>query len=98
MVRSGAVQPAQYLLLDLAIATNNFSDENKIGSGGSGVVYKVIYIHLSLICLSTQFRQLGSCLLACFSVYACIIMYWYRSNRRAMSFCKHCQFELSNFR
>ncbi|KAF3332965.1 Cysteine-rich receptor-like protein kinase 25 [Carex littledalei] len=41
-VRSGAVQPAQYLLLDLAIATNNFSDENKIGSGGFGVVYKGI--------------------------------------------------------
>ncbi|KAJ4806363.1 cysteine-rich RECEPTOR-like kinase [Rhynchospora pubera] len=37
---AGSVQSFQYPLSRLAKATNNFSDRNKIGSGGSGVVYK----------------------------------------------------------
>ena len=30
---------------ELASATNNFSDSNKLGEGGFGPVYKVIIIH-----------------------------------------------------
>ncbi|KAJ1688186.1 hypothetical protein LUZ63_019576 [Rhynchospora breviuscula] len=38
--RAGSVEPIQYRLRELKKATNNFSEENKLGSGGSGVVYK----------------------------------------------------------
>lgn len=33
----------QFDLATIEIATNNFSDDNKIGKGGYGQVYKVIY-------------------------------------------------------
>lgn len=34
--------PVQYDLSTLQAATENFSDENKLGQGGFGPVYKVI--------------------------------------------------------
>ena len=34
----------QFSLVSVMAATNNFSDENKIGQGGFGPVYKVIII------------------------------------------------------
>ena len=34
----------QFSLVSVMAATNNFSDENKIGKGGFGSVYKVIII------------------------------------------------------
>ncbi|KAJ4821349.1 S-locus lectin protein kinase family protein [Rhynchospora pubera] len=40
MRKAGSVQPFQYRLSELEKATNNFSDRNKLGCGGSGVVYK----------------------------------------------------------
>ncbi|KAJ1687149.1 hypothetical protein LUZ63_018539 [Rhynchospora breviuscula] len=38
--RAGSVQQFPYRLRDLKKATNNFSDKNKLGSGGSADVYK----------------------------------------------------------
>jgi len=35
------VEPLQFDLVIIKAATNNFSDENKIGKGGFGEVYKV---------------------------------------------------------
>lgn len=35
----------------LVIATNKFSDENKLGQGGFGIVYKVIFLRVGE-CLS----------------------------------------------
>ena len=49
----GATQlqlPNRYSYTDLKEATNNFSEENKIGQGGFGAVYKV----LALICLKVH--------------------------------------------
>ncbi|KAI8000785.1 Cysteine-rich receptor-like protein kinase 6 [Camellia lanceoleosa] len=36
-----AVQSLQFDLATIQVATNNFSDDNKIGEGGFGSVYKV---------------------------------------------------------
>lgn len=33
----------------IVIATNNFSDENKLGQGGFGPVYKVNYVTVDMI-------------------------------------------------
>jgi len=38
--------PVSFRYKDLKAATKNFSDENKLGEGGFGDVYKVIYIFL----------------------------------------------------
>lgn len=41
----------------LVIATNKFSDENKLGQGGFGIVYKVNYYSTSIsksICISNE--------------------------------------------
>ncbi|KAJ4758871.1 Protein kinase superfamily protein [Rhynchospora pubera] len=38
--RAGSIQQFPYRLRDLKNATNNFSDKNKLGSGGSADVYK----------------------------------------------------------
>jgi len=35
------VQSLQYSLASIQAATNNFSDDNKVGEGGFGDVYKV---------------------------------------------------------
>jgi hypothetical protein len=36
--------PFTYRYNDLKSATKNFSDENKLGEGGFGDVYKVLYL------------------------------------------------------
>ena len=33
----------------IAVATGNFSDDNKLGEGGFGPVYKVIFFHYTLL-------------------------------------------------
>jgi hypothetical protein len=38
-----SVESLQFDLGTLEAATNNFSDDNKIGNGGFGTVYKVEY-------------------------------------------------------
>lgn len=38
---SAALEPLQFNLVDIKVATNNFSNENMIGKGGFGDVYKV---------------------------------------------------------
>lgn len=36
-----AIESLQFDLVTIETATNNFSDDNKIGKGGFGTVYKV---------------------------------------------------------
>lgn len=36
-----AIESLQFALVTIETATNNFSDDNKIGKGGFGTVYKV---------------------------------------------------------
>lgn len=43
--KQGALQCAPMELVKVATATGNFSDANKIGQGGFGIVYKVLYIN-----------------------------------------------------
>ena len=43
----GYVEPEQLNLVVLKAATNNFSEENKLGEGGFGQVFKV-HVHLNL--------------------------------------------------
>lgn len=38
----GSAESLQYDFNTIRTATNNFSDENKLGQGGFGAVYKVI--------------------------------------------------------
>jgi hypothetical protein len=40
---------------ELASATNNFSDSNKLGEGGFGPVYKVIIIHKQSCNVASEF-------------------------------------------
>jgi hypothetical protein len=40
---------------ELASATNNFSDSNKLGEGGFGPVYKVIIIHKQSCNMASEF-------------------------------------------
>ena len=45
----GYVEPEQLNLVVLRAATNNFSEENKLGEGGFGEVFKVhLPLYLSL--------------------------------------------------
>lgn len=47
------ITSVESLLFDLStlrIATCNFSDENKLGEGGFGAVYKVLYKSITLQC------------------------------------------------
>lgn len=37
----GSAEALQFDFGSIKVATNNFSDENKLGRGGFGVVYKV---------------------------------------------------------
>ena len=52
----GYVEPEQLNLVVLRAATNNFSEENKLGEGGFGEVFKV---------------HLPPCLFVCVFVYVC---------------------------
>ena len=52
----GYVEPEQLNLVVLKAATNNFSEENKLGEGDFGEVFKV---------------HLPPCLFVCVSVYVC---------------------------
>lgn len=38
--------PVTYRYKDLKSATKNFSDENKLGEGGFGDVYKVYFVYI----------------------------------------------------
>ena len=40
---------------ELASATNNFSDSNKLGEGGFGPVYKVIIVHKQSCNMASRF-------------------------------------------
>jgi hypothetical protein len=45
---------------ELASATNNFSDSNKLGEGGFGPVYKVIIIHKQSCNMASEFSWCDS--------------------------------------
>ena len=38
------IESLQYDFSTIEVATNNFSDSNKLGEGGFGVVYKVLLV------------------------------------------------------
>jgi hypothetical protein len=38
----------------VAIATNNFSEENKLGEGGFGPVYKVMNLYVKHLCINLE--------------------------------------------
>ena len=47
-----AIESLQFDLVTIETATDKFSDDNKIGKGGFGIVYKVgiwLYIHIYII-------------------------------------------------
>jgi hypothetical protein len=54
---------------ELASATNNFSDSNKLGEGGFGPVYKVIIIHKQSCNMASEFSW---CVL--------LLVYWNRKS------------------
>ncbi len=41
-----SVESLQFDFGTIRVATDNFSEENKLGQGGFGAVYKVIWYHI----------------------------------------------------
>jgi hypothetical protein len=52
------VKPNLYSYKEIKLATNNFDKRNKLGEGGFGVVYKVLYIKM---CFTTFLWKYFQC-------------------------------------
>ena len=55
--QSEDVEVAFFTLATIAIATNNFSSNNKLGEGGFGLVYKVTLQHAFIKITKNQFSS-----------------------------------------